>query len=73
MSGMGAKESITFEYEVNEQLFHGKLLPIQHDTHNSANNHQFDIDFNIGFDDFAPLKVLSFSDKEKMGYESMFI
>ena len=39
MSGMGAKESITFEYEVNEQLFHGKLLPIQHDTHNSANNH----------------------------------
>ena len=28
MSGMGAKESITFEYDINEEDFIGKLLPI---------------------------------------------
>ena len=68
MNGMGQKDSVQFEYDIQRDNFTSKLLPIQHDAHNTSKNHNYDIDFKIGFDDFAPIDDLSFCDGEAMLY-----
>jgi hypothetical protein len=68
MNGMGQKDSIQFEYNVTQGIFTSKLLPIQHDAHNTSKNHNYDIDFKIGFDDFAPIDDLSVCQGEQMQY-----
>jgi hypothetical protein len=69
MNGMGSKDSVPFEHVVMENNFTSKLLPIQHEAHNTSKNHNYDVDFKIGFDDFAPIKDLSYCDGEVMGYQ----
>jgi hypothetical protein len=39
MSGMGSKETIMFKYEVETDNFSGKLLPIQHEAHDTSKDH----------------------------------
>ena len=68
MAGMGSKNNIKFNFEITEDNFIGKALPIQHDTHNTSKDHKFDIEFPIGFDDFQEITPLSFSDAEVMNY-----
>lgn len=67
MSGVGEKEKVYFKSELDDNNFGGKLFPIEYSDMSTLDN-TFDVDFNIGFDDFASIKPLSYSDAEIMKY-----
>ena len=52
---------------MEENCFDGKVFPIQL-VDKVEKDYQFDVDFNIGFDDFAAINPLSYSDAEIMKY-----
>ena len=70
MSGVGEKEKVKFKFDMDENNFEGKLFPIEISDMTTL-DHTFDVDFNIGFDDFASIVPLSYSDAEIMQYKGI--
>ena len=68
MAGVGEKERVKFNFEMDENSFDGKMYPVQY-SDLSTLDYTFDVDFNIGFDDFATIPPLSYSDAEIMQYK----
>ena len=48
------------------------MFPIQYENSNSVNNFKFEVTVRTGFDDWAPIDPINFSDAEVMGYKSIF-
>lgn len=46
------------------------MFPIQYENSNSVNNFKFEVTVRTGFDDWAPIDPINFSDAEVMGYKN---
>jgi hypothetical protein len=67
--GVGKKDHVNFNFEkFNTSTILDIRIPIQLENSSTNLSHKFEVNNRIGFDDFAPIEPLPYSDLEVMGY-----
>lgn len=69
--GIGKKDFVKFTFDFNTNHIIDIRLPIQLENSSANAINKLEINQRIGFDDFAPIEPLPYSDLEVMGYRAI--